>query len=162
MRGAVYEYLDLRNGTEAGHLVLSNPNSSFQFMEDVPGKPGLIAMSVGATLLLNLTQGLAPLLPHQPYLTTVGHLISYAQMGRAELSIVTLNGTRWSHVLHQVLVDFAIQENVSIYQATALPWTLSNAANATEVGLYVKVLPSVPPRDANKVKLLDVTTVGAA
>eukprot|EP00667_Euglena_gracilis_P007017 EG_transcript_7086 len=162
MRGAVYEYLDLRNGTEAGYLVLSNPNSSFQFMEDVPNKPGLIAMAVGATLLLNLTHGLAPLLPHQPYLTTVGHLISYAHMGRATFTVVTLNGTRWVNVLAEVTVDFATQERVSIYQAVALPWTLTNAtANATEVGLYVEALPSDPARPENKVKLLDVTTVCA-
>lgn len=120
--------------------------SGFSIYEDVPNKPGLIATSAGASVILRLSPPKVPKSAfvhsknvYRPWLVIVlGYLSSYSNMAAFEIEVAALAGTcpaesGWepeadaSFVLGRV--DGLISEHVSIYTTKVFSGRLPQQAS---------------------------------
>eukprot|EP00413_Alexandrium_margalefii_P013544 CAMPEP_0204529074 /NCGR_PEP_ID=MMETSP0661-20131031/9862_1 /ASSEMBLY_ACC=CAM_ASM_000606 /TAXON_ID=109239 /ORGANISM="Alexandrium margalefi, Strain AMGDE01CS-322" /LENGTH=537 /DNA_ID=CAMNT_0051535081 /DNA_START=78 /DNA_END=1691 /DNA_ORIENTATION=+ len=144
-----------------GHV---QARSGFEFMEDVRGKPGLIAMDVGS----EVTIGVAFIPQGGSAELQVGMLKSYAGMGVVRVSYAAAptagnkcgspsgidNGLEFKSAGE---IDASWSLRVSIHDFTTLKLDLKGLS-MTEACLWLnfRVVLASPPRDHNKIKLLDI------
>mmetsp|Transcript_68634 Transcript_68634/g.182558 ORF Transcript_68634/g.182558 Transcript_68634/m.182558 type:complete len:410 (-) Transcript_68634:63-1292(-) len=156
--------LDLTDPHRAeGHV---QARSGFEFTEDVQGKPGLIAMDVGADVTIGMALrnnggGAAEL--------NVGMLKSYERMGVVRVSYALApahecgspasfdKGLEFKSAGE---IDASWSVRASVHDFTAMKLDLQGLGE-TEACLWLnfRVVPASPPRELNKIKLLDLLLV---
>ena len=140
---------------------LVNLSHGFVSMEDVPNKPGLISNVTGSTVVYQLKpQQISNNL--KMGVLHVEHLRSYKHMGSFVMEVRSVNSTNGecgdvltSTLLATKTIDSAWKELVSEVQVDEVRFDVGGMTDRCLI-LNVTIVPSSPPREENKVKLVGV------